>query len=79
MTRRVPGLDRMAIATGHRIRLKLDQGAFDRERQFLFSAVIERFLAEFASINSFTETWVETTTEGEIARWPPRMGRQHAI
>ena len=79
VTRRVPGRDRMAIATGHRIRLKLDQGAFDRERQFLFSAVIERFLAEFASINSFTETWVETTTEGEIARWPPRMGRQHAI
>lgn len=79
VTRRVPGLDRMAIATGHRIRVKLDQGAFDRERLFLFSAVLERFLAEFASINSFTETWVESSTEGEIVKWPPRMGRQHSI
>ena len=79
VTRRVPGLDRMAIATGHRIHVKLDQGAFDRERLFLFSAVLERFLAEFASINSFTETWVESSTEGEIVRWPPRMGRQHSI
>lgn len=79
VTRRVPGLDRMAIATGHRIRIRLDQGAFDRERLFLFSAVLERFLAEFASINSFTETWVESSTEGEIVKWPPRMGRQHSI
>ena len=58
VARRVPGLDRMAIARGHRIRIRLDDGAFDRGRMFLFSAVIERFLAEFASINAFT---VQTT------------------
>lgn len=79
VARRVPGLDRMAIARGHRIRIRLDDGAFDRGRMFLFSAVIERFLAEFASINAFTETCFDSVTEGEFARWPPRLGRQHSI
>jgi type VI secretion system protein ImpG len=79
IARRVPGLDRMAIARGHRIRIKLDDGGFDKSRMFLFSAVLERFLAEFASINSFTECTFESPNEGEFAQWPPRMGRQHNI
>ncbi len=79
VARRVPGLDRMAIARGHRVKLRLDDGAFDRGRMFLFGAVVERFLAEFASINSFTETHVSSAGEGEFARWPPRIGRQHSI
>lgn len=79
IARRVPGLDRMAIARGHRIRIKLDDAAYDRGRMFLFSAVLERFLAEFASINSFTETSFSSAAEGEFASWPPRMGRQHNI
>jgi len=79
VARRVPGLDRMAIARGHRIRIKLDDVAFDRSRMFLFGAVLEQFLAEFASINSFTETIFESPLEGEFARWPPRIGRQNSI
>ncbi|MEG3088568.1 type VI secretion system baseplate subunit TssF [Sphingomonas sp. PB4P5] len=79
VARRVPGLDRMAIARGHRIRVKLDDAAFERGRMFLFGAVLERFLAEFASINSFTETYFESPSEGEFAQWPPRIGRQHTI
>ena len=79
VARRVPGHDRMAIARGHRIRIKLDDGAFDRSRMFLFSAVLERFLAEFASINSFTECVFDSVTEGEFARWPARIGRRPTI
>lgn len=79
VARRVPGLDRMAIARGHRISIKLDDAAFDRSRMFLFSAVLERFLSEFASINSFTETCFESPLEGEFARWPPRIGRRPTI
>ena len=79
VSRRVPGIDRMAIARGHRIRIRLDDAAFDRSRMFLFSAVLERFLAEFASINSFTETRFESANEGVFAQWPPRIGRQHTI
>ncbi len=79
VARRVPGLDRMAIARGHRIRVKLDDAAFERGRMFLFGAVLERFLAEFASINSFTETHFDSPSEGEFVQWPPRIGRQHTI
>lgn len=79
VARRVPGLDRMAIARGHRIRIKLDDAAFDNSRMFLFAAVLEQFLAEFASINSFTECIFESAVEGEFARWPPRIGRRHSI
>jgi type VI secretion system protein ImpG len=79
VARRVPGLGRMAIARGHRIRLRLDDAAFDQSRMFLFSAVLEQFLAEFASINSFTECIFSSAQEGEFARWPPRIGRRHSI
>jgi type VI secretion system protein ImpG len=79
VTRRVPGLDRLAVARGHRITLKLDDGAFDNSRIFLFSAVLERFLAEFATVNSFTETIVDSAAEGRIMQWPPRVGRRHNI
>ncbi len=79
IARRVPGMDRMAIARGHRIHVTLDDKAFDKERKFLFSAVLERFLAEFASINAFTETHVASVNEGEFQRWPLRIGRRPTI
>jgi type VI secretion system protein ImpG len=79
VARRVPGLDRMAIARGHRISIKLDDAAFERSRMFLFSAVLERFLCEFSSINSFTECCFDSPQEGEFAQWPPRIGRRPNI
>ena len=79
VARRVPGLGRMAIARGHRIRVRLDDAAFDKSHMFLFSAVLEQFLAEFASINSFTECIFTSAQEGEFARWPPRIGRRQSI
>jgi len=75
VVRRVPGLDRMAVARGSRIRIVLDDGSYENGRMYLFSAVIERFLAEFATVNSFTECIFETPVEGIVARWPARIGR----
>ena len=75
VVRRVPGLDRMAVARGSRIRIVLDDGSHDNGRMFLFTAVHERFLADFATVNSFTECVFETPGEGVIARWPARIGR----
>ena len=79
IARRVPGMDRMSIARGHRIRVTLNDAAFDKGRMFLFSAVLERFLAEFASVNSFTEMLVSSGNEGEFQRWPLRIGRRPTI
>lgn len=79
ITRRVGWLDRHAVARGRQISVRLDDGAFDRGRMFLFGAVIERFLAEFATVNAFTETRFHSADEGEIAAWPARIGRRPTI
>ncbi|HUO23136.1 MAG TPA: type VI secretion system baseplate subunit TssF [Caulobacteraceae bacterium] len=79
VTRRVPGIDRMAFARGRRIRVRLDDASFDNSRMFLFATVIDRFLSEFASINAFTETVFESPDQGEFAKWPPRMGLRPTI
>lgn len=79
VTRRVAGQDRLAFARGLRIRLKLDDASFDNGRLFLFAAVIERFLAEFAAVNSFTECVFETAQQGVFAQCPPRMGQRRNI
>ena len=79
ITRRVGWLDRHAVARGRQISVRLDDGAFDRGRMFLFGAVIERFLAEFATVNAFTETCFHSADEGEIAAWPARIGRRPTI
>jgi type VI secretion system protein ImpG len=79
IVRRIPGLDRMAVARGLRITIRLDDASYDKGRIFLFSAVLERFLAEFATVNSFTECVFETPMEGILAKWPARIGRKTAI
>ncbi len=79
VVRRVPGRGAMAVARGSRIDIELDDASFENGRLFLFSAVIERFLSEFTTINSFTETIVSTPGEGVVAKWPARIGRRHTI
>ncbi len=79
VTRRVPGQGRTAFARGQRLRLRLDDAPFENGRMFLFSAVIERFLGEFTTINAFTECLFESRQEGTFAQWPPRMGQRRNI
>lgn len=79
VTRRVPGQGRTAFARGQRLRLRLDDAPFENARMFLFSAVLERFLGEFATINAFTECTFESPQEGTFAQWPPRMGQRRNI
>jgi type VI secretion system protein ImpG len=79
VVRRVPGLGRAAVARGQRITIRLDDGSFDNGRMFLFTAIVERFLSEFTTVNSFTECIFETAQEGTLARWPARIGRKHNI
>lgn len=79
VTRRIPGARRLAFGRGRRIRIRLDDSAFENARIFLFSAVIERFVAEFASINSFTECVFETKDMGVFVQWPTRVGERPTI
>lgn len=79
VTRRVPGQSRSAFARGQRLHIKLDDAPFENGRMFLFSAILERFLGEFATVNAFTESIFESRQEGTFAQWPPRMGQRRNI
>lgn len=79
VTRRVSDVDRLAFGRGLQARIRLDDASYENGRMYLFTAVVDRFLAEFASINSFVETIFESPDQGEVARWPARTGRRPTI
>ena len=78
-TRRLAGGDRHAFVRGLTLSLRLDDAAFENSRMFLFAAVLDRFLSEFASVNSFLETRFESPEQGEFAHWPPRLSQRPTI
>ena len=46
---------------------------------FLLGAVLDRFFAEYAAINHFTQTVIKSAERGVIARWPPRSGSRSVL
>jgi type VI secretion system protein ImpG len=42
-------------------------------------AVLERFFAKYASINSFAETVLRTDQRGEVMRWAISPGRRSTL
>jgi len=79
VTRRAPIPGPIAFARGLEVTVTLDETAFEGEGILLFGAMLERFFAKYASINSFTETVVRSTERGEIMRWPVRIGQRHVL
>jgi type VI secretion system protein ImpG len=79
ISRRAPGHGSGAILRGQRLHITLDEVGFDNGRAFLFSAVLDRFLAEFAAINSFIETTFDSLQRGGFAQWPARLGHRPTI
>jgi type VI secretion system protein ImpG len=71
---RTPGP--LAFGRGVEITLDCDESAFEGGSAFLFSAVLDRFFAKHASLNSFTELVFKSAQRGESMRWPPRIGRR---
>jgi type VI secretion system protein ImpG len=62
-------------ARGTEITLRLDERAFEGSGIFLIAAVLDRFLAEYASVNSFTQLVVVSDQRGVVKTWPPRTGQ----
>ncbi len=69
----------LAFARGVEVKLSCDETAFSGGSVFLFGAVLSRFFAKYTSINSFTETVLETIQRGEVMRWPASAGLTHAL
>jgi type VI secretion system protein ImpG len=64
-------------ARGVKIDIELDDEKFTGIGAFLFASVLERFLALYVSINSFTRLTANTRRKDAQAwTWPPRAGEQ---
>lgn len=66
---------RSGLMRGQRIVLKcrLDHYAGPGD-MFLFGSVVERFLGDYAPINSYTQLEMIDIFSGESFQWPPRLG-----
>jgi len=59
---------------GLQIRLGVDESFFEGTSPYVLGAVLARFFRRHATLNSFTETVLESQQRGEIARWEPDRG-----
>ncbi|MCX8155638.1 MAG: type VI secretion system baseplate subunit TssF [Verrucomicrobiae bacterium] len=82
VTHRVPtkGPVPFAFARGLLIKMDVDDHKGGGFGMFLLGAVLERFFAKYASVNSFTQL-VLTSDEGNTLRktWPPRSGAREIV
>lgn len=74
ITRMIPARDGFSPARGTEITLTFDEEAYEGSGIALMGAILDRFLAEYAPVNSFTQTVLVSRQRGQIHVWPPRTG-----
>ena len=79
LIRRLRQTNGFNAARGIEITVTFDEKAFEGSGIFLLGALLDRFFAEYASINTFTETVICSVQRGEIMRWPQRKGARKLI
>ena len=78
VTRRAGGQARLAFQRGQKLVMSLAAGSYDAGSAYLFTSVIAKFLAEAATINSFTECEVRADN-GLTWGWEPCSGHRPTI
>jgi type VI secretion system protein ImpG len=64
-------------ARGTQVEMEFDEQQFTGAGVYLFAAVLDRFLAGYASMNSFSQLTARSTLRKEaLGKWPPRAGAQ---
>ena len=74
ITRSLRREDGYHAARGTEVKLRFDERAFEGTGIMLLGAVLDRFFADYAHVNSFTETVLTSDTRGEVMRFAPRSG-----
>jgi type VI secretion system protein ImpG len=69
----------VGAARGIEVIVTLEEKAFEGSGVFLLGAVLDRFFAEYAAVNHFTTTVIQTQERGVIARWPARSGSRREL
>jgi len=78
VTRRAAGQTRLAFQRGQRLVIDLASAAYEAGSAYLFTSVVARFLAEFATVNSFVACEVRTD-EGLSWGWDACPGQRPTI
>ena len=74
---RVIGDHGISYVRGMRVEMELDEAKFVGGGVYLFSAVLEHFLAQYVSMNSFSQLAVRTLQRKELLReWTPKAGNR---
>lgn len=74
VARTIQHVDGFHTARGLEVTLTFDEEEFEGSGVILLGAIIDRFLAEYAAMNSFTQTIIRTVQRGAIKTFPPRSG-----
>jgi type VI secretion system protein ImpG len=70
----------ITFARGTRVQMELDEEQFVGGGVYLFASVVERFLALYVSLNSFSQLVARTKQRREVMHeWPPRAGQRILI
>lgn len=77
--RRMPILGPITYGRGLEIVLTLDDAPFEGAGIVVLASVLERFFSRYVSLNSFTQTRLESAARGTIKTWPVRAGRRQIV
>ena len=77
--RQVKFRSHIEIAHGMQISIRIDEAAFEGSGAYVLGSVLERFFARYATVNSFTETVLESVQRNEIQRWPVSIGQRSTL
>jgi type VI secretion system protein ImpG len=73
----LPEADGVSFARGTQVEIEFDEQQFVGGGVCLFAAVLERFLGQYCSINSFCQLLARSRQRKEVLKsWPPRAGRR---
>ena len=75
VTRTIRRASGFHAARGTEVTLRFDEWAFEGSGIFLIGAILDRFMAEYASVNSFTQVVITSDQRGVVKTWPPRTGQ----
>jgi type VI secretion system protein ImpG len=76
-TRETRLIGRGSILRGQQVRIKCRLDSFASiGDMYLFGCVLDRFVADYAGVNSYTRVELEDASTGVLFKWPPRLGQQ---
>lgn len=66
-----------SLGRGVQVEIEFDEDKYVGTGLFLFSSILERFLGQYVSVNSFSQLVARTIQKREVLKqWPPRSGNR---